>query len=133
MFLDRRRMIPVPLYEYKCAKCGHEFEKIESYSAPETRKCPKCAGKAKRQISSSSVQFKGSGWYVTDYGSKKTAGGDGAKREHPASAESKTDAKSDSKGDSKGDSKSDSKPSKSAESKASPSKPASSSSSAEKK
>lgn len=107
----------MPLYEYKCSKCGHDFEKIESYSAPETRKCPKCAGKAKRQISSSSVQFKGSGWYVTDYGSKKTTGGDGAKTEQPASAESKTDSKPDSKGDSKGDSKSDSKPAKSSEKK----------------
>ncbi len=106
----------MPLYEYKCSKCGHEFEKIESYSAPETRRCPKCGRRAKRLISSPAVQFKGSGWYVTDYGSRKTAG-DGAKTEQPASVEAKTDAKADSQGDSKADSKSDSKPAKSGEGK----------------
>ncbi len=91
----------MPLYEYICSKCGHAFEKIESYSAPESRKCPKCGRKAKRQISSSAVQFKGAGWYVTEYGSKKAVAGDGAKTEQPASAESKTDSKKDSKDDSK--------------------------------
>lgn len=89
----------MPLYEYKCAKCGHEFEKIESFSASATKKCPQCGGKAKRQISQSAVQFKGSGWYVTDY-AKKT-GGDSGKKEKPAASESKGEAKADSKGDSK--------------------------------
>ena len=63
----------MPLYEYKCVKCGHRFEKIESLSAPTTQKCPKCGKKAERQLSSPAIQFKGSGWYVTDYGGKKGA------------------------------------------------------------
>lgn len=60
----------MPLYEYKCVKCGHGFEKIENHSASPTKKCPRCGGRAERQISSSAIQFKGSGWYVTDYASK---------------------------------------------------------------
>jgi putative FmdB family regulatory protein len=65
----------LPLYEYKCAKCGHKFEKLESHSARVTRKCPECGGKAHRQHSTSAIQFKGSGWYVTDYGGKKAPAG----------------------------------------------------------
>jgi putative FmdB family regulatory protein len=61
----------LPLYEYKCAKCGHTFEKIENHSASLTKKCPNCRGKAHRQHSTSAIQFKGSGWYATDYASKK--------------------------------------------------------------
>jgi putative FmdB family regulatory protein len=101
-------MWPVPLYEYQCAKCGHEFEKIESFSASPTKKCPKCGGKAERQISQSAVQFKGSGWYVTDY-AKSSAAGDGDKKEKPAAAEAKGEAKADSKGDAKAAKTGDSK------------------------
>lgn len=96
----------MPLYEYKCVKCGHRFEKIENFSAPTTRKCPKCGKKAERMLSSPAIQFKGSGWYVTDYGGKSGA---------PA-GESSGD--SSAKPDAKGDSKSaDSKSSESKESK----------------
>jgi len=63
----------LPLYEYKCVKCGHRFEKIESMSASETKKCPECGHKAKRMASAPAIQFKGSGWYVTDYSSKNAA------------------------------------------------------------
>jgi putative FmdB family regulatory protein len=58
------------LYEYKCRKCGHRFEKIESVSANTKKKCPQCGGKAERQIAAPAIQFKGSGWYVTDYAGK---------------------------------------------------------------
>ena len=60
----------LPLYEYKCDKCGHRFEKIEKHSASEIKKCPKCGANAPRQISAAGIQFKGSGWYVTDYAGK---------------------------------------------------------------
>ena|SRR6266404_4736830 len=61
----------MPMYEYKCQKCGHRFEKIEKFSARLNKKCPKCKKNAvERLISSSAIQFKGSGWYVTDYGGK---------------------------------------------------------------
>lgn len=64
-----RRMV-VPLYEYECAKCHHRFEKIESFSAPEKQKCPKCGATAGRVLTAPAIQFKGSGWYVTDYAGK---------------------------------------------------------------
>ncbi len=60
----------MPLYEYECAKCGHRFEKIEKVTAPARQKCPKCGGKAARQLAAPAIQFKGSGWYVTDYAGK---------------------------------------------------------------
>ncbi len=62
----------MPLYAYKCAKCGHEYEKIEKLDAPPRQKCPQCKGRAERQLTAPAVQFKGSGWYVTDYARKST-------------------------------------------------------------
>ncbi|MGB8786144.1 MAG: FmdB family zinc ribbon protein [Candidatus Acidiferrales bacterium] len=63
----------LPLFEYKCPKCGHQFEKIEAFSASKTKKCPKCGGKATRMAAAPAIQFKGSGWYVTDYAGKNSA------------------------------------------------------------
>ena len=63
----------MPLYEYKCRKCGHRFEKIESFSSSTTKKCPKCGGTAERMVAAPAIQFKGSGWYVTDYAGKSSA------------------------------------------------------------
>jgi putative FmdB family regulatory protein len=63
----------VPLYEYKCRKCGHRFEKIESMDASTTKKCPKCGAVAERMLAAPAIQFKGSGWYVTDYAGKSAA------------------------------------------------------------
>jgi putative FmdB family regulatory protein len=60
----------VPLYEYRCKSCGHQFEKIQSFSAPDEKECPVCQGPVERLISASAIQFKGSGWYVNDYASK---------------------------------------------------------------
>lgn len=62
----------MPLYEYKCVKCGSRFEKIESLSASETKKCPKCGAKAERVLNAPAIQFKGTGWYVTDYAGKNS-------------------------------------------------------------
>jgi putative FmdB family regulatory protein len=76
----------LPLYEYKCVKCGHRFEKIESLSAPTTQKCPKCGKKAERQLAAPAIQFKGSGWYVTDYGGKSSSSGESAGDGAPAKA-----------------------------------------------
>jgi len=64
----------VPLYEYKCVKCGHRFEKIESVSAGAKKKCPECGGRADRMLAAPAIQFKGSGWYVTDYAGKNSDG-----------------------------------------------------------
>ena len=93
----------MPLYEYECVKCGHRFEKIESVSASTTKKCPKCGAKAERQLAAPAIQFKGSGWYVTDYAGKSSgstaaesggAGDGGGKSEK--TAEKSRDAKSES-------------------------------------
>ena len=65
----------VPLYEYRCKKCGHQFEKIQSFSAPDEKECPVCNGELERLISAPAVQFKGSGWYVTDYAGKGSSKG----------------------------------------------------------
>jgi putative FmdB family regulatory protein len=70
----------LPLYEYECTKCGTRTEKIEKVAGPHLKKCPKCGGKVERLPSAPSVQFKGSGWYVTDYGGK-SSGSESAKAE----------------------------------------------------
>ena len=74
----------MPLYEYKCLKCGRKTEKIENVSGPHLRKCPHCGGKVEPVITAPAIQFKGAGWYVTDYGGKKSSGGDGEKTDKPA-------------------------------------------------
>jgi putative FmdB family regulatory protein len=60
----------MPLYEYKCKKCGHQFEKIQKYSDRMVKKCPDCGGRVEQTITAPAVQFKGTGWYVTDYARK---------------------------------------------------------------
>jgi putative FmdB family regulatory protein len=84
----------MPLYEYECKKCGHRFERIQRFSDPMVKKCPECGGKVEQMISAPAVQFKGTGWYVTDYAKKSSGSG--------SSSESKSD--SDGKGDSSKDS-----------------------------
>ncbi|HEY6302031.1 MAG TPA: zinc ribbon domain-containing protein [Terriglobales bacterium] len=63
----------MPNYEYLCKKCGHRFEQIRKFSDKQLRKCPECGGVIEQVISAPAVQFKGSGWYVTDY-AKQGAG-----------------------------------------------------------
>lgn len=65
----------MPIYEYRCDKCGHEFEEWQKFSDPVVDTCPTCGGKSHRLISQSSFHLKGSGWYVTDY-AKKPGGSD---------------------------------------------------------
>ncbi|MGH9736588.1 MAG: FmdB family zinc ribbon protein [Candidatus Acidiferrales bacterium] len=91
----------MPLYEYKCVKCGHRFEKIEHMSASEIKKCPKCGARAERQLASPAIQFKGSGWYVTDYAGKGTSS---ASKESSSDGGAKSGEKSGDK--SSGESKS---------------------------
>lgn len=70
----------MPLYEYRCLKCDRHTDKIENLNGPHLKKCPHCGGKVESVITAPAIQFKGTGWYVTDYG-KKTSGGDSAKSE----------------------------------------------------
>jgi putative FmdB family regulatory protein len=60
----------VPLYEYQCKKCKHKFEKIQKFSDRPIKKCPECGGPLEKIQHAPNVQFKGTGWYVTDYGGK---------------------------------------------------------------
>jgi putative FmdB family regulatory protein len=62
----------VPLYEYQCKKCKHKFEKIQKFSDRPVKKCPECGSPVEKIMHAPAVQFKGSGWYVTDYGGKQT-------------------------------------------------------------
>jgi len=100
----------MPLYEYECTKCGHRFEKIQKFSDPHVKKCPECGGKVEQVISAPAVQFKGSGWYVTDYAKKSGSAG-------PSDGESAGKSSSKDKGKDS-ESKKESKPkSESSESK----------------
>ena len=83
----------MPLYEYECKKCGHRFEKIQKFSDRMVKKCPECGGVVEQMISAPAVQFKGSGWYVTDYAKKS---GTSASSSDNGSKESKKDDKSKS-------------------------------------
>jgi putative FmdB family regulatory protein len=62
----------LPLYAYRCTKCGHKFEKIQNFSAEPERECPKCGGPVERPLTAPRLQFKGAGWYVNDYASKSS-------------------------------------------------------------
>jgi len=57
----------MPLYEYECEKCNHRFERIQKFSDELVSSCPSCDGKVKKLLSAPAIQFKGTGWYVTDY------------------------------------------------------------------
>jgi putative FmdB family regulatory protein len=98
----------MPIYEYQCEGCGEIFELRQKFADEPLTSHDKCGGAVRRLISASALQFKGSGWYVNDYGKSGAAKSD-------SKSESKAESKSDSKGDSsKSDSKSDSNGTKSA-------------------
>ncbi len=86
----------MPLYEYQCAKCKRRTEKIENVSGPHLKKCPHCGGKVERTLTAPAIQFKGSGWYVTDYAGKKSVGSDAAPGAKSDSSESKESAAKES-------------------------------------
>jgi putative FmdB family regulatory protein len=65
-------------------KCGRHTDKIEGVSGPHLKKCPHCGSKVESVITAPAIQFKGAGWYVTDYGGKKTSAADGDKADKPA-------------------------------------------------
>ena len=66
----------MPLYEYECNNCGHRFERIQKFSDDLVSACPLCDGKVRKLVSSPAIQFKGTGWYVTDYADKPRSGED---------------------------------------------------------
>ena len=63
----------MPLYAYRCTKCGHRFEKIQRFKAEPEKACPECGGALERPLTAPGLKFKGSGWYVNDYAAKRSA------------------------------------------------------------
>ena len=90
----------MPLYEYECDN-GHRFEKIQKFSDPPIEKCPTCGKPVHKQVSSPAFQFKGTGWYITDYA-----------RKGQDTKETKDTKEATESGESKGSSGKDSKDSK---------------------
>jgi putative FmdB family regulatory protein len=98
----------MPLYEYECQKCGKRTEVLQRFAEAPLTVCPTCGGDLKKLLSAPAVQFKGSGWYVTDYAGKgsggKSGGGEGksdksekadsGKSETAAATATKTETKS---------------------------------------
>jgi putative FmdB family regulatory protein len=86
----------MPLYEYRCQACGHHFEKIQKFSDPPVDVCPSCGARdVEKLLSSPAIQFKGSGWYITDYarkdaGKSEPAAKTGDAEAKPAPTDSKT-------------------------------------------
>lgn len=95
----------MPLYEYKCQSCGDVFEVIQKFSDAPLTVHEKCGGPVERLISTSALNFKGTGWYVTDYGKSGKSSGNG---KGDSAKDEKKDSKSDSKDSKKETSSSDS-------------------------
>jgi putative FmdB family regulatory protein len=86
----------MPLYEYQCESCNRRFERIQKFSDPPVDTCPFCSGRVKKLLSTPAIQFKGSGWYITDYAkksggeSKSAAAGDEKKTTESTSTKSES-------------------------------------------
>jgi putative FmdB family regulatory protein len=98
----------MPIYEYECEKCGHRFEKIQKFSDPPVDVCEKCGGHVHKMQSAPAFQFKGTGWYVTDYAKSGKTGTEEKKAEtdksdagKPATASTTSPAPTASKSESK--------------------------------
>jgi putative FmdB family regulatory protein len=91
----------MPLYEYECESCHNRFERIQKFSDPPIGACPVCGkGPVRKLVSSPAIQFKGSGWYITDYAKKSSsdtgsAGSTGPSEEKKSEGKSESSTKSD--------------------------------------
>jgi len=83
----------MPLYEYQCETCEHRFEKIQKFTDPPPDCCPKCGGPVRKLFSSPAIQFKGSGFYITDYAKKSSEGQSGSSAEKSGSSEKQQEKK----------------------------------------
>lgn len=90
----------MPLYEYQCEQCGHRFEVIQKFSDPPVETCPRCNGAVRKLLSSPAIQFKGSGWYITDYAKKDSASASSSSSSTESKSETKTESKTETKTDS---------------------------------
>lgn len=102
--------LSMPIYEYKCQSCGERYEKLQKLNDPPCKKCPRCGGLLRKLISSPAIQFKGNGFYITDYGKKNSPGSERKSKEPPAA---KSESPSEKKADvPAGETKADAKPAK---------------------
>ena len=88
----------MPIYEYQCSQCNERHEIIQRISDEPLAHCPKCGGDMKKLFSSPAIQFKGSGFYKTDYAS---SGSSGSKSSSESNSESKTETRSETKSETK--------------------------------
>jgi putative FmdB family regulatory protein len=86
----------MPIYEYRCLDCGHQFELMQKFSDPPAETCPSCSGIVQKLISRSAFHLKGSGWYVTDYGRNGSANGKATGKNDSESSTESSDKKSTS-------------------------------------
>ena len=96
----------MPIYEYQCLSCGKRTELLQRFDDPPPAACPHCGGEVKKLISAPAVQFKGTGWYVTDYAKGGKGGGS---KSSDSKSEGKSESASESKSESKAEAKAESK------------------------
>ena len=105
----------MPLYEYQCDACSNRFERIRKFSDPPLETCPTCGGTVRKLLSSPAIQFKGSGWYITDYAKQGSRDSKDSKDHAPAtsssssSSESKSETKTETKAETKSETKTETK------------------------
>lgn len=87
----------MPLYEYKCSNCGNEVEILQRVSDPPYSHCPKCGGEMKKMMSAPAIQFKGSGFYKTDYASSSKGGASKSETKSESKSETTSESKSSAK------------------------------------
>ena len=93
----------MPLYEYECDSCGHRFEVIQKFSDTLLTECPKCQGPVRKLPSSPAIQFKGSGFYITDYAKKSSTAAGSAKGEGSGSGEGSGEKSGQKSGEASGE------------------------------
>ena len=107
----------MPIYEYVCGKCGRKTEVIQRVGEAPLKVCPHCGGRLKKAFSAPAIQFKGSGWYVTDYARAKRESGSSAKADseggEKTAEKSEKSEKTEKHGDAEKTSKSEKSPSRS--------------------
>ncbi|MCC7181148.1 MAG: zinc ribbon domain-containing protein [Acidobacteria bacterium] len=101
----------MPLYEYQCDACAHRFEVIQKFSDAPIETCPKCGGAVKKLLSSPAIQFKGSGWYITDYARAGKSDSANVASGTNESGGSSGGSKPETKGETKSEAKKESTPS----------------------
>ena len=103
----------MPLYEYACASCKKKIEVLQGFNEKPLKNCPHCGGKLRKLMSSPAIQFKGSGWYVTDYAKQSSPPAEGSSEKASGKSSEKGSEKASDKGsDKSAESRSESKESK---------------------